>query len=89
MGKLEGKIALVTGGDSGVELVTAKRFAAIAIVAARELGLPEEVVDLEAGAVAHRHPIGVTGAVLTTKPIHSMRRDGLTRRLAGAIGASR
>ena len=56
MGKFEGKIALVTGGDSGVELATAKRFAgfaAIAIVAARELGLPEEVVDLEAGAVAH------------------------------------
>jgi acetyl-CoA C-acetyltransferase len=27
------------------------------------------------------HPIGVTGAVLTTKPIHSVRRDGLTRGL--------
>jgi acetyl-CoA C-acetyltransferase len=24
-------------------------------------------------------PIGATGAVLTTKPIHSMRRDDLTR----------
>jgi acetyl-CoA C-acetyltransferase len=27
------------------------------------------------------HPIGATGAVLTTKLIHSMRRDGLTRGL--------
>ena len=56
-------------------------FAAVAIVVARELGLPEEVVNVEGGAVAHGHPIGATGAVLTTKLIHSMRRDGLTRGL--------
>jgi acetyl-CoA C-acetyltransferase len=54
-------------------------FAAIAIVVTRELGLPEEVVNVEGGAVAHGHPIGATGAVLTTRLIHSMRRDGLTR----------
>jgi acetyl-CoA C-acetyltransferase len=54
-------------------------FAAIAVVVARELGLPEDVVNVEGGAVAHGHPIGATGAVLTTKLIHSMRRDGLTR----------
>jgi acetyl-CoA C-acetyltransferase len=56
-------------------------FAAITIVVARELALPEEVVNVEGGAVAHGHPIGATGAVLTTKLIHSMRRDGLTRGL--------
>ena len=56
-------------------------FAAIAIVVARELGLPEEIVNVEGGAVAHGHPIGATGAVLTTRLIHSMRRDGLTRGL--------
>jgi acetyl-CoA C-acetyltransferase len=56
-------------------------FAAVAIVVARELGLPEEVVNVEGGAIAHGHPIGATGAVLTTKLIHSMRRDGLTRGL--------
>ncbi len=54
-------------------------FAAIAIVVARELGLPEDVINVEGGAVAHGHPIGATGAVLTTKLIHSMRRDGLAR----------
>jgi len=54
-------------------------FAAIAIVVARELGLPEDIVNVEGGAVAHGHPIGATGAVLTTKLIHSMRRDGLRR----------
>jgi len=56
-------------------------FAAIAIVVARELGLPEDIVNVEGGAVAHGHPIGATGAVLTTKLVHSMRRDGLTRGL--------
>lgn len=54
-------------------------FAAIAIVVARELGFPEEIVNVEGGAVAHGHPIGATGAILTTRLIHSMRRDGLTR----------
>jgi hypothetical protein len=53
-------------------------FAAIAIVVARELGLPDDIVNVEGGAVAHGHPIGATGAVLTTKLIHSMRRDGLS-----------
>jgi acetyl-CoA C-acetyltransferase len=54
-------------------------FAAIAIVVARELGFPEDIVNVEGGAVAHGHPIGATGAVLSTKLIHSMRRDGLKR----------
>ena len=53
----------------------------VAVVVARELGLPEDVVNVEGGAVAHGHPIGATGAVLTTKLIHSMRRDGLKRGL--------
>jgi acetyl-CoA C-acetyltransferase len=56
-------------------------FAAIAIVVARELGFPEDIVNVEGGAVAHGHPIGATGAVLTTKLIHSMCRDGLKRGL--------
>jgi acetyl-CoA C-acetyltransferase len=56
-------------------------FAAIAIVVARELGFPDDIVNVEGGAVAHGHPIGATGAVLTTKLIHSMRRDGLKRGL--------
>ncbi len=54
-------------------------FAAIAIVAARELGFPADIVNVEGGAIAHGHPIGATGAVLTTRLIHSMRRDGLRR----------
>lgn len=54
-------------------------FAAIALACLRELGLAEEVVNVEGGAIAHGHPIGATGAVLTTRLLHSMRRDGLKR----------
>jgi len=52
-------------------------FAAIAIAVAIELGLNEEIVNVEGGAIAHGHPIGATGAVLTTRLLHSMKRDGL------------
>jgi acetyl-CoA C-acetyltransferase len=54
-------------------------FAVIAMVVAHELGLPEDIVNVEGGAVAHGHPIGATGAVLATRLVHSMRRDGLKR----------
>ena len=54
-------------------------FAAIVIAVARELGLPGDIVNVEGGAIAHGHPIGATGAVLLTRLIHSMQRDGLRR----------
>jgi acetyl-CoA C-acetyltransferase len=54
-------------------------FAAIVIAVTRELGLPEDIVNVEGGAIAHGHPIGATGAVLLTRLIHSMHRDGLRR----------
>jgi acetyl-CoA C-acetyltransferase len=54
-------------------------FAAIAIAVMRELGLPEDIVNVEGGAIAHGHPIGATGAVLTTRLLYSMKRDGIKR----------
>jgi acetyl-CoA C-acetyltransferase len=54
-------------------------FAAIVIAVIRELGLPQDIANVEGGAIAHGHPIGATGAILTTRLIHSMRRDGLKR----------
>ncbi len=54
-------------------------FAAIAIAVMRQLGLPEDIVNVEGGAIAHGHPIGATGAVLTTRLLHSMQRDGIKR----------
>lgn len=54
-------------------------FAAIAVACQRELGLAEDIVNVEGGAIAHGHPIGASGAVLTTRLLHSMARDGLRR----------
>jgi acetyl-CoA C-acetyltransferase len=54
-------------------------FAAIALAVMQELKLPPEIVNVEGGAIAHGHPIGATGAVLTTRLLHSMRRDGLRK----------
>ncbi|WP_145145375.1 acetyl-CoA C-acyltransferase [Roseomonas gilardii] len=54
-------------------------FAAVPLAIIKELGLPEEIVNVEGGAVAHGHPIGATGAVLTTRLLYSMKRDGLSK----------
>jgi acetyl-CoA C-acetyltransferase len=54
-------------------------FAAIALAVLRDLGLPEDVVNVEGNSIAHGHPIGATGALQTTRLVHSMRRDDIKR----------
>ncbi|GLR93934.1 MULTISPECIES: acetyl-CoA C-acyltransferase [Bradyrhizobium] len=54
-------------------------FAAIAIAVAKDLGLDASIVNVEGGAIAHGHPIGASGAVLTTRLLHSMKRDGIKK----------
>jgi acetyl-CoA C-acetyltransferase len=54
-------------------------FAAIALACLRELEFAEDVVNVEGGSIAHGHAIGATGAVLTTRLLYSMKRDGLKR----------
>jgi acetyl-CoA C-acetyltransferase len=54
-------------------------FAAVPLAVAKALSIPEDLINVEGGAVAHGHPIGATGAILTTRLMHSMRRDGLRR----------
>jgi len=54
-------------------------FAAIAIAVTKDLGLSADVVNVEGGAIAHGHPIGASGAVLTTRLAHSMQRDGVKK----------
>jgi acetyl-CoA C-acetyltransferase len=54
-------------------------FAAITLACLRQLELPEDIVNVEGGSIAHGHAIGATGAVLTTRLLHSMQRDGLKR----------
>jgi acetyl-CoA C-acetyltransferase len=54
-------------------------FAAVPLAVAKALGIPEDILNVEGGAIAHGHPIGATGAVLTTRLLHAMRRDGVAR----------
>jgi acetyl-CoA C-acetyltransferase len=56
-------------------------FAAVPLAVAKALGLPEDIINVEGGAIAHGHPIGATGAILTTRLLHAMRRDGVRRGL--------
>ena len=54
-------------------------FAAVPLAVIKRLGLPTEIVNVDGGALAHGHPLGATGAVLITRLLHSMRRDGLKK----------
>lgn len=56
-------------------------FAAVPLAVNAQLGFPEDIINVEGGAIAHGHPIGATGAVLTVRLLHSMARDGLRRGL--------
>jgi len=51
-------------------------FSVVAMVCMRELGLPEEKVNPNGGAVALGHPMGATGAKLVTTLVHEMERRG-------------
>ncbi|MGH8800712.1 MAG: thiolase family protein, partial [Casimicrobiaceae bacterium] len=66
-----------TGDIGRIEINEA--FAAIVLAVTHDLELPADIVNVEGGAIAHGHPIGATGAVLTTRLLHSMRRDHIKR----------
>lgn len=66
-----------TGDIDRIEINEA--FAAITLACLRELGLSEDIVNVDGGAIAHGHAIGATGAVLTTRLLHAMQRDSLQR----------
>lgn len=52
-------------------------FAAQAIYCIQKLGLNEEITNVNGGAIALGHPLGCTGAKLTTQLIYEMRDRGL------------
>lgn len=51
-------------------------FAAQVLACNRELNMNMEKVNVNGGAIAHGHPLGATGAILTTKAIYELKRSG-------------
>ena len=47
----------------------------VALSVQRELEIPDEMLNPIGGAVSIGHPIGATGAVLTTKVLHELERQ--------------
>lgn len=57
-------------------------FAAVGIAASADLGVSEDIVNVNGGAVALGHPIGMSGNRLALTLIHELRRRG------GGVGAA-
>lgn len=51
-------------------------FAVVAMVVAQKVGIPHEKLNVNGGAVAIGHPIGMTGARLIITALHELRRRG-------------
>ncbi|RLC97413.1 MAG: acetyl-CoA C-acyltransferase [Chloroflexi bacterium] len=68
-------------------------FASQSLVVIRELGLDEEITNVNGGAIALGHPLGCTGAKLTVQMINEMKRRDVrfglvTMCIGGGMGAA-
>ncbi|MCC6774194.1 MAG: thiolase family protein [Gemmatimonadaceae bacterium] len=68
-------------------------FAAQALAVARDLEMPMDRVNVNGGAIALGHPLGATGAKLTTQLVHELGRRGggyglVTMCIGGGMGAA-
>lgn len=68
-------------------------FASQALAVIREVGLDEDIINVNGGAIALGHPLGCTGAKLTATLIHEMKRRGIrygicTMCVGGGMGAA-
>ena len=56
-------------------------FAAVGIASMKELGISDSIVNVNGGAIALGHPIGMSGNRLALTVLHELRRRG------GGLGA--
>jgi acetyl-CoA acyltransferase len=68
-------------------------FAAQSLAVIRKLGLNEDIVNVNGGAIALGHPLGCSGAKLTATLLHEMQRRGVryglvTMCVGGGMGAA-
>lgn len=57
-------------------------FAAVGIASMRELGISDDIVNVNGGAIALGHPIGMSGNRLALTLLHELQRRG------GGMGAA-
>ena len=86
------KLAGLSLEDIGV-IELNEAFASQSLQVIRELGLNEDIVNINGGAIALGHPLGCTGAKLTLTAINEMRRRGaqfglVTMCIGGGMGAA-
>jgi acetyl-CoA acyltransferase len=71
----------ITVADLGVVELN-EAFAAQAIACIRDLNIPEEIINIDGGAIALGHPLGATGARITGKAAALLKREGKRYALA-------
>jgi acetyl-CoA C-acetyltransferase len=79
------KAALAKAGLSASDLDLVEineAFAAVGVVSTRQLGISEDIVNVNGGAIALGHPIGASGARLVVHLAYELRRRG------GGLGAA-
>jgi acetyl-CoA acyltransferase len=87
-------LARVGIGLDDIDLVELNEaFAAQVLACLRELPIDPERLNVNGGAIALGHPLGCTGAKLTTTLLHEMRRRGsryglVTMCVGGGMGAA-
>jgi acetyl-CoA acyltransferase len=89
--KLLAKTGLSIGDIDVFEVNEA--FASQAVYCARELGIPDDKLNVHGGAIALGHPLGCTGAKLTATALYELKRRGgryaiVTMCIGGGQGAA-
>jgi acetyl-CoA C-acetyltransferase len=78
--KLLDKVGWTVGDVDLFEINEA--FAAVAMAAQRDLGIPRDRLNVNGGACALGHPIGATGARLIVTLLHALEHRGLSKGVA-------
>ena len=79
------KIALEKGGwkTNELDLIESNEaFAAQSLAVIKDLGLPEEKVNVNGGAIALGHPIGASGTRIVVTLLHEMQKRDSKKGLA-------
>ena len=83
VGAIEKLMAKTGGSVAGTDLFEVNEaFAVVPMVAMRDLGIPEEKMNVLGGACALGHPIGASGARIVVTLINALRQSGGRRGVA-------